>query len=104
MNAETLGMWRDIALIFLIVQSFIVTLATGAVFGVAWWYLRKGRKALVMPLLYGQVYALRAQHITLKATDKVAAVPIGANALAARIGTTVRTLVKGRTTAADKTA
>jgi len=91
MTAETLGFWRDLALILLIAQAFILALVTGAAIGFSWYYLRKGRKALYLPLLMVQVYALRIQHLTMQVTDKLAAVPIGISAASAQATTMWRT-------------
>lgn len=94
MNPETISVWADIATIFLVVCTVISTLALGAVYGGAWWYLRKGRKALGLPLLMGQVYALRVQHATMKVTDGVANVPIKVATATTQVKTTVGVLVK----------
>lgn len=95
MTPETLAFWRDIAVVLLCVQAFILMLVPGALFYFGWYYLRKGRKALSMPLLMAQVYALRIQHITMRVTDKFAAIPINIGAGSAQVTTTLRTLFKG---------
>lgn len=92
MNPETVSLWADIATIFVLINVFILMLIPGAAFGFGWWYLRKGRKKLVVPLLMGQVYALRVQHITMKVTDAIANVPIQISNTAAQITTTLRAL------------
>lgn len=95
MTRETLAFWRDIALILLCLQAFILMLVPGAILYFGWYYLRKGRKALSMPLLMAQVYALRIQHVTMRVTDKIAAIPMNIGAGSAQITTTLRTLFKG---------
>lgn len=97
MNPESISFWANVAAIFLLVNVFILTLATGAALGFGWWYLRKGRKALGMPLLMAHVYALRTQHVTMKVSDAVANVPIQISSLTTRVTTTARALVGART-------
>lgn len=92
MNPETISVWADVAAIFLVVNVVVLTLAVGVGLGFGWWYLRKGRRALSMPLLMGQVYSLRVQHITIKVTDRIANVPIQIHATTAQVTTTVRVL------------
>lgn len=96
MDAESISFWADIAAIFLVVNVILITLVIGAAFGFGWWYLRKGRKALAIPLLMGQVYTLRAQQITMKVTDAIANVPISIHATTAQIKTTAQTLWRGK--------
>ncbi len=96
MSPESLLFWANIAAIYCVVNGVILSLVIGVAFGFAWWYLRKGRKALMMPLLMAQVYALRAQHITLKVTDAVANVPIGIHTTTTRLKVTAQTLLRGR--------
>jgi hypothetical protein len=92
MNPESISLWADIAAIFVLINVFILMLIPGAAFGFGWWYLRKGRKALVVPLLMAQVYALRVQQITMKVTDGIANVPIQISATATQIATTLKVL------------
>jgi hypothetical protein len=92
MSPETVSFWADLAAIFVLINVFVLMLIPGIAFGFGWWYLRKGRRKLVVPLLMGQVYALRIQQITMKACDAVANVPIQISAGAAQIMTTLRAL------------
>jgi hypothetical protein len=96
MDPETLNFWANVAAIYLFINLFVVTVAIGVALGFGWWYLRKGRLALALPLLYAQVYALRIQHTTGKVGDTLAAIPIGIHARVAQVQTTVTVLVKGR--------
>lgn len=95
MTAETFALWRDLALILLIAEAFILVLPVAILLFFGWKYLRKGRKALYMPMLMAQVYALRIQHITMRVTDKIATVPINVSAASAQVTTAVGTLTKG---------
>jgi hypothetical protein len=95
MDTDALSFWADVAAIFLLVQVILVTLGVGVGLGFGWWYLRKGRKALGMPFLYAQVYALRVQRVTMVVTDKIAAVPISVESTLVGVRATVRKLVRG---------
>jgi hypothetical protein len=96
MTPENISWWADVLTVYLMVVAFVLALAVGAGLGLGWWYLRKARKKLAMPLLMVQVYALRVQHITMKVTDAVANVPITIHATFARVRTTALTLVRGK--------
>lgn len=73
---------------------FVLMLIPAALFGFGWWYLRKGRKALAMPFLMAQVYALRIQNATMRVSDKIVNVPIQMNAAATQVETTAKALRK----------
>jgi hypothetical protein len=91
-SPEAVSFWADIAAIFIVINVLVIVLVVGAAFGAGWWYLRKGRKALAMPLLMGQVYTLRVQHITMRVTDGIANAVIQTNATATQVTTTARVL------------
>jgi hypothetical protein len=92
MTPETLNVWAQAAAIYLFVNAIIVTLLTAIILGFGWWYLRKGRKALVKPLLTGQIYALRIQLITTKVSDRIAGVPVQLHTTTTQITTTAKVL------------
>lgn len=96
MSTETVSFWADVAAIFLLSQIIVVSLLFGILSGFGWWQFRKGRKALAMPLLRAQVFALRVQHRTMKAGDAAANVPIQIHALTTRIKTTAQVLARGK--------
>ncbi len=85
----------DIAAVYLVVWMLLTILIVAVSLGIAWWYLRRGRKALVLPFLYAQVYALRVQNATMKVSDKIASVPIGLYSNAERVKVTTETLLRG---------
>ena len=93
MTPETLNFWTNASAIFLMANLCVLVIATGVALGFGWWYLRKGRKALTIPLLYAQVYVLRVQHATQQASEAIVRVPIGIGAAAARVTTTTMVLV-----------
>lgn len=78
----------------MVVLDLVIIIVIGAVLGAGWWYLRKGRRALAMPLLMGQVYTLRVQHITMQVSDAVANAVIQTNTAATQAATTVRVLAE----------
>jgi hypothetical protein len=96
MNPETLSWWADVLTVYLVLNVFVLTLAVGVGLGFGWWYLRKGRRKLVMPLLMAQVYTLRVQRVTMRVTDAIAGVPIALHAATARVKTTAQALARGK--------
>ncbi len=57
-------------------------------------YLRLFRHWLRLPLLRVQVYMLRIQHTTMRATDGVARLPIAMNMLATQVRVTIQHLAR----------
>ncbi len=102
MNPESISFWADVGTIFLVCNVFLLTLVMGVALGFGWWYLRKGRKALGVPLLMGQVYALRVQHVTMKVSDTVANVPIQIHSATTQVTTTARVLKNSLARAMEK--
>src|SRR5581483_6078257 len=96
MDAQTLTIWTAVAAIVILIQLFILVLAAGVGLGFGWWYLRKRRRALGLPFLYAQVYALRVQHATNQVSDIVASVPIMLHAAAEQLKPTTQVLARGR--------
>lgn len=94
MNPESISFWADVAAIFVLAQLLLFTVVTGVSLGMVWWYLRKGRKKLVLPFLYAQVYALRVQRGTAQVGDKIAGVPIAINSTTERVKVTTQALLR----------
>jgi len=95
MDEQALSMTADIAAVYLVMLMLLAALITAVGLGIVWWYLRRGRKALVLPFLYAQVYALRVQNATMKVSEKIASVPIGLSSNAERVKVTTETLLRG---------
>jgi hypothetical protein len=95
MNPTVLQPWRDLALILLCIEVFILLLIPGVILFFAQKYLRQFRHWLKMPLLRVQVYALRAQHVTLRASTWIAGVPISLQMLNVRLRATARRFMAG---------
>jgi hypothetical protein len=98
MTPESVSFWADVAAVFLLVQMLLATVFMAVGLGMAWWYLRKGRKKLVLPFLYAQVYALRVQKGTAQIGDKIAGVPIAINSTTERVKVTTQALLSGNKT------
>lgn len=77
------------------VNGIVITLALSVGLGLGWRYLRKGKKKLGLPLLYAQVYALRAQHATMQVGDVIARVPIEIGSNVERVKVTLQTFARG---------
>jgi hypothetical protein len=90
MDTTGLAPWRDLALVLIVVEAFIIVLVPG----VALFFALKGMRALNRwirrPLLQAQVWALRIQHGTVQATNAVAGVPIGIHGAATQASVTAR--------------
>jgi hypothetical protein len=91
---ENLPLWRDAALILLIIEAFILALIPGIILFFAQKYLRVFRRWLKLPLLQTQLWALRIQQSVQRGTEAIAAVPIEIYAFSARVKTTARALWK----------
>ena len=90
MDPLILAPWRDLALILLALEAAVIVAVPGVIF----FFVLKGVRALKRiirrPLKQGQVWALRIQQGTTRATDAIAGVPIGINANVTRAQVTVR--------------
>lgn len=90
MDPLFLAPWRDLALILLVLEAMVIV----AVPGVALYFAVRGIRALKRvirkPLTLGQVWALRIQQGTTRATDAIAGVPIRINSSATRVSVTAR--------------
>ncbi len=94
MDQQTIAFWRDLSIMLLCLEAFILMLIPGAILFFVQKYLRQFRHWLRLPLLRVQVYTLRVQHLTLRATDGVARVPIAMHMLATQARVTVQRLVR----------
>ena len=96
MNRETLALLRDLSFLLLCLYMAIFVAIPGVVFYFAQMYLRKGRRALKLPLLKVQVLFLRVERLTLDMSNRIVGVPIAVRAFNARLRATALKLV-GRT-------
>ena len=93
MDNSALAPWRDLSIVWFILWMFIFMLIPGAVFFFALKYLRKFKSWLKLPLLTAHVWALRIQHSTTRASDRIAALPITLHSRAAQANVTVRGVI-----------
>ena len=97
MSPEWVRVLRDIGLMLLCIEAAVFVAVPGVALFFAQKYLRKGRRALHLPLLRVQVLALRAEQLALRASNAIAHVPIRWQVMAARVRGTARALVSGET-------
>ncbi len=101
MTPESLSFWADVAAVFLLAQMFLFSIIMAVGMGMGWWYFRRARKKLAMPMLMAQVYALRMQQGTNKVADKIVSVPMGINAAATRAQATAQALLRANNSQKD---
>lgn len=89
----TLLFWRDLSVVWLVLLAMLFALIPGAALFFALKYLRKFNRWLRTPLLTAQVWGLRIQYGTTRATQKIANVPISMRAGTARLSTTARGVI-----------
>ncbi len=93
MNTSILAPWRDVAIVLLVIEAFVIALAPGIVF----FFILKGVRAvkrwLRLPLLNAQMWAQRIQHGTTRAANAVANVPISIASDATRASVTTRGII-----------
>ncbi len=94
MDQQTLAFWRDLSIVLLCLEAFILMLIPGAILFFAQKYLRQFRHWLRLPLLRVQVYTLRVQQLTMRATDGIARVPIAMHMLGTQARVTVKHLAR----------
>jgi hypothetical protein len=85
---NALAPWRDLSIVWFSLWSMILVSVLGGVFFFALKYLRRFNRWLRMPLMTAQVWALRIQYGTQRATEKIVAVPITLYSASARARTT----------------
>ena len=96
MSRELLGILRDIAALLLCLECAVMIAVPGVILFFAQKYLKKGRRALRVPLLRLVVLTLRVQHLTQRATSAIIDADIKLEMLATRVFTTARALLPRR--------
>ncbi len=94
MDPQTLAPWRDLAIMLLCLEAMVFVAVPGVILFFAQKYLRRFRHWLRLPLLHVQVWALRVEHMTLRASNNIAGVPITTQMLGARLRATARRLFR----------
>lgn len=93
MDPNALAPWRDLSIVWFILWTMIFVAIPGAAFFFALKYLRLFNRWLKLPLLNAQVWALRIQQATLRASENIAAAPITLHSRAAQVRTTTRGII-----------
>jgi hypothetical protein len=94
MEPSTLTPWRDLALMLLIIEAFLIVLVPAAAFFFAVKGVRAVKRRIRLPLLQTQVWALRIQHTVIRGTNAVASVPINIRSTATGASVTTRSLLR----------
>lgn len=90
MDTMILAPWRDLAIVLLAIEIAVIVAVPGIALFYALRYLRRFTRWLRLALLNAQVWALRIQHTTTRASNAVAALPIRLYSASARARVTAR--------------
>ena len=85
-----LAPWRDLSIVWLALLTMIFVAVPGIALYFAQLYLRRFNRWLRVPLLTAQVWALRIEQGTARASEHIANVPITLHSTGARFRTTTR--------------
>ena len=94
MDTSVLGSLRDLSLIWLILLAMIFVAAPGIVLFFALRGVRYVNRWLRLPLLYAQLWALRIESGTKRASDAVSEVPIRLHSRSAQARVTLRGVIE----------
>ena len=94
MDTSVLGSLRDLSLIWLILLAMIFVAAPGVVLFFALRGVRYVNRWLRLPLLYAQLWALRIESGTKRASDAVSEVPIRLHSRSAQARVTLRGVIE----------
>jgi hypothetical protein len=93
MDPNALAPWRDLSIVWFSLWLMVFAAIPGVIFFFAQKYLRQFNRWLKLPFLNAQVWALRIQYSTERASRKIADVAIGAQSQATRVSTTTRSIL-----------
>ena len=93
MDSSILAPWRDLSIIWLVLPTMIILLLPGAAFYFALRGVRYVNRWLRVPLLTAQLWALRIQTGTLRASNAICEVPIKLYSTGAQVQVTVRGVI-----------
>ncbi len=94
MTPSILAPWRDLAVVLLVIEMFIMALIPGAALYLAVRGVRALKRWIRMPLLQAQVWGARIQLGTARTARTVASVPINLHAAGTQASVTARTVVR----------
>ena len=93
MDASILGPWRDLSIIWLVLLTMLIVAVPGVALFFALRGVRYVKRWLRMPLLNAQLWALRIQTGTLRASNAICEVPIRIYSTSAQARVTVRGVI-----------
>ncbi len=92
MDESIYASWRDIAIVILVLEAALLVAVPGIVFVYALRGVRALKARLRLPLLNAQLFAVRVQHSTLRASEAAIALPLALASAQARARVTMRGL------------
>lgn len=93
MEPSSLAPWRDLSLVWLSILAMLALLVPGVALFHAIRGLRAVRRWLRLPLLYAQLWALRIEQGTRRASETIVEVPIRVHSRSAQARVTLRGVV-----------
>jgi hypothetical protein len=93
MEPSSLAPWRDLSIVWLSILAMILMLIPGAVFFFAIRGMRAVNRWLRLPLLIAQLWALRIEQGTRRASEVIVEVPIAVHSRSAQARVTARGVV-----------
>ena len=93
MDSSILAPWRDLSIMWLVLLTMIILLAPGAALFFALRGVRYMNRWLRVPLLNAQLWALRIQTGTQRASNTICEVPIRLYSTSAQARVTVRGVI-----------
>lgn len=93
MDSSILAPWRDLSIIWLALLTMILVAVPGVAFFFAVRGVRYVNRWLRLPLLNAQLWALRIEYGTKRASDTICQVPIQLHSKSAQARVTVRGVI-----------
>lgn len=93
MDPTPLAPWRDLSIVWFVLWMMLFAAIPGVVFFFLLKYLRRFKRWLKTPMMTAQVWALRIQYGTQRASEKIVDVPIRVYSTSARLRTTARGII-----------
>jgi len=93
MDPNALAPWRDLSIVWFVLWTMIFVAIPGVILFFALKYLRIFNRWLRLPLLSAQVWALRIQQATTRASKNIVEVPITLHSQAEQARATTRGII-----------
>jgi hypothetical protein len=94
MDASVLALWRDLSLIWLILLAMIFVAVPGVMLFFALRVVRYVHRWVRLPLLHAQLWALRIEYGTKRASDAISEVPIRLHSRGEQARVTLRGVIE----------